>query len=73
MTKEEKIQEISENGDKEFLNLEARFEELLIEVEDYSLARSESITPLNDKFNEIKKIAKELNKLTKRYQKLITK
>ncbi len=72
MKNEDKLKELAEKGDEQLLNLEALFEELLIEVEDYTLARSESVSLMTDKFNEIKKVSKEINRITKKYQKLIS-
>lgn len=73
MDDEQKIKELSSQGD-EFLNkMEVAAEELILELEDYSLARKNTVKDLDGKFKEIKEYAKEINKISKQYRKLLVK
>ena len=73
MNKEQKIEQIQFESDHLLKDLEIATEELILEIQDYSNARNNTVKELDESYKEVKSLGKELNKLAKQYRKLITK
>ena len=72
MNKEQKIEQIQFESDYLLKDLEVATEELILEIQDYSIARNDTVKRLDESYKEVKSLGKELNKLAKQYRKLIT-
>ena len=73
MNKEQKIEQIQFESDHLLKDLEVATEELILEIQDYSIARNDTVKQLDETYKQVKSLGKELNKLAKQYRKLITK
>jgi len=72
MNKEQKIEQIQFESDHLLKDLEVVTEELILEIQDYSIARNDTVKQLDETYKQVKSLGKELNKLAKQYRKLIT-
>ena len=72
MNKEQKIEQIQFESDHLLKDLEVATEELILEIQDYSIARNDTVKELDANYKRVKSLGKELNKLAKQYRKLIT-
>lgn len=72
MNREQKIEQIQFESDYLLKDLEVATEELILEIQDYSIARNDTVKQLDESYKQVKSLGKELNKLAKQYRKLIT-
>lgn len=72
MNREQKIEQIQFESSILLKDLELATEELILEIQDYSIARNDTVKRLDVSYKRVKSLGKELNKLAKQYRKLIT-
>lgn len=72
MNREQKIEQIQFESGRLLGDLEEETEALIQEIQDYSIARNDTVKRLDETYKRVKSLGKELNKLAKQYRKLIT-